>query len=156
MEIRQIDLTQTNDAQALLTLLSAYACDPKGGGEDLSLDVKTRLIDELKQQDIYVGFIVWQGEEPIALANCFRGFSSFYAKPLLNIHDFAVMPGYRGQGIGQKLMAHINEYAAEQGFCKVTLEVLSNNTAAKVVYSKAGFAQYKLGDDVAEFWQKPL
>ncbi|NBQ06516.1 MAG: radical SAM protein [Betaproteobacteria bacterium] len=46
-------------------------------------------------------FIAWLDGQPIGLINCFEGYSTFKAKPLLNVHDIAVLDGYRGQGVGQ-------------------------------------------------------
>ncbi|WP_111978762.1 GNAT family N-acetyltransferase [Algibacillus agarilyticus] len=155
MQFLPIDLTQTTHCDALLYLMSQYALDPKGGGVDLKSDVKQNLIPQLKKQPNYLGFIIWDDAKPIAMANCFTAFSTFAAKPLINIHDFAVLPAYRGQGIGKRLMSEITAYASTHDFCKITLEVLSNNTVAKAVYDKAGFKPYELAGDVALFWQKP-
>ncbi len=156
MEIRQVDLMQDKDATAVLNLMQAYAKDPMGGGAALPEYTQENLISALKQQITYKAFIVWDNNKPIALANCFDGFSSFAAKPLINIHDFVVLDGYRGQGIGQRLMIHVCDFAKDKGYCKVTLEVLKGNVPAKTVYEKSGFKPYCLADDVAEFWQKSL
>ncbi|AWB66524.1 GNAT family N-acetyltransferase [Saccharobesus litoralis] len=156
MQITLVDLDNPLHSQAVMTMMTNYATDPMGGGQDLAPDVKAKLISQLKKQPLYSGFIMWNGKQPIGLANCFAGFSTFKAQPLLNIHDFAISEEYRGQGLGQQLMQFVCEFAKQQGHCKVTLEVLSNNQVAKNVYAKAGFAQYKLASDVAEFWQKYL
>ena len=37
-------------------------------------------------------------DKPVGLATTFEGFSTFAAKPLINIHDIAVLPDYRGRG----------------------------------------------------------
>ena len=36
---------------------------------------------------------------------------AFKAKPLLNVHDIAVLSGHRGQGIGQALLNAAEDYA---------------------------------------------
>ena len=95
---------------------------------------------------------------PAGLVNCFEGFSTFACKPLINIHDFVVMPEWRGHGIGRHMMAWLEKFAKERGCCKLTLEVLENNHAAKALYRRCGFADYKLADAAgnALFWQKYL
>jgi GNAT superfamily N-acetyltransferase len=80
----------------------------------------------------------------VGLIDCFAGFSTFAAKPLLNVHDIVVRQGLRGKGIGQALLAWAEERAKQLGCCKLTLEVLSNNTRAMSSYTQAGFAPYVL------------
>lgn len=77
----------------------------------------------------------------MGLAICFRGFSTFAARPLVNISDYFVSPAHRGMGIGRQLLARIEEHARGIGCCRVTLEVQENNHRAKTVYAAAGFSQ---------------
>ena len=74
------------------------------------------------------------------------------------IHDFAILGGYRGKKLSQLLLAKIEEYAVNKKCCKVTLEVLENNHAAKKAYQNYGFAGYELLEEggAALFWQKKL
>ena len=67
------------------------------------------------------------------------GFSSFRGKPLINIHDVAVSPAARGQGIGRKLLAAVETEARSLGCGKVTLEVRSDNARAMGLYRSVGF-----------------
>ena len=57
-------------------------------------------------------------------------FSSFQAKPLINIHDLAVLPSHRGQGIGHRLIDAVAVRGRELGCCKMTLEVRPDNEPA--------------------------
>jgi hypothetical protein len=56
------------------------------------------------------------------------------------------------------MMAYAEQLARDKGCCKVTLEVLTNNMAAKTAYQAAGYAPYQLDAEFgqAEFWQKPI
>ena len=85
------------------------------------------------------GLLAFDGDRPVGIALCFVGFSSFKAKPLLNIHDLAVLPDYRGQGIGRQLLAAVEQTAREKGHCAVTLEVDEQNQRAQKTYLAAGF-----------------
>ena len=78
---------------------------------------------------------------PCGIAACFRGFSTFAAKPLINISDFYVVPSLRGRGLGRTLLDAIQDEAVTTGCCKLTLEVQQNNARARSVYGKFGFAQ---------------
>ncbi len=102
--------------------------------------------------------MAYKGEEPIGLANCFYAFSTFSAKSILNVHDLAVKEGQRGLGVGTKLLQAVEDEAKAKGCCKVTLEVLEQNTRAKRVYESFGFAGYNFGDgeNNALFWQKKI
>jgi ribosomal protein S18 acetylase RimI-like enzyme len=82
----------------------------------------------------------------VALATCFRGFSTFRALPLINISDLAVLPDYRGRGIGKQLLTAVEDKARTLGCCKVTLEVQENNTRARNVYERSGFEQAVYGE----------
>jgi ribosomal protein S18 acetylase RimI-like enzyme len=95
---------------------------------------------------------------PVGLINCIEGFSTFACKPLVNVHDVAVLPGYRGQRIGEKMLALVEQIAVERGACKLTLEVLSGNGGAVKLYERVGFAYYELDPAMGQagFMQKWL
>jgi ribosomal protein S18 acetylase RimI-like enzyme len=80
----------------------------------------------------------------VGLLNAFLGFSTFKAKPLMNIHDIAVQPQWRGQGVGRALLQAIQTHAQRLGCCKLTLEVLSGNHQAQRSYRAFGFEDYAL------------
>ena len=90
-----------------LDLLDHYARDPMGGGVGLSAYARTHLVDELKRLPTFHGALAWRGEKVVGLINCFAGFSTFAAKPLLNIHDIVVHADARRQGIGQALFERL-------------------------------------------------
>ena len=158
LNVRRVDYRQATDAQALVMLLDAYARDPMGGGEDLADEVKARLCSDLAQRPDAASFIAWLDAQPVGLVNCIEGYSTFKARPLMNIHDIAVLPGHRGQGVGQALLAAAQAHALERGCCKLTLEVLTGNAVALRSYERFGFAPYVLDPDAgqASFMQKWL
>jgi ribosomal protein S18 acetylase RimI-like enzyme len=83
--------------------------------------------------------LAFANDTPVGLAVCFRGLSTFRALPLLNIHDLAVLPPYRGKGIGRALLQAAEELARLQGCCRLTLEVLESNAGARALYRRFGF-----------------
>ncbi len=97
-------------------------------------------------------------KHPAGLLNAFTGYSTFKARPLMNVHDIAVAPQYRGQGIGQALLDALELYAKTLGCCKLTLEVLSGNQTAQRAYQHFGFEQYALSEATGQalFMQKWL
>ncbi len=88
---------------------------------------------------------------------CFVGLSTFSALPLLNIHDLAVRPEFRGTGLGRALLDAAEDEARERGCCKLTLEVQEDNTRARSVYRAFGFDDFVIGDSgPTRFLSKPL
>lgn len=158
LDIQAVDYRNQAQADALLMLLNAYAQDPMGGGEPLPAATKRDLIAQMAARDGVYSFIAYVQGEPVGLVNCVEGFSTFAAKPLCNIHDIAVLPGHRGQGIAQALMQRVCDVAKERGCCKVTLEVLTGNERARNAYAHFGFKPYQLDPSLgqAEFWEYKL
>ena len=144
LQLRAVDLENEGDARALVELLDHYARDPMGGGAPLASAVRASLVNRLRGEVGYHAAIAWRAGEPVGLINCFQGFSTFAARPLLNVHDLVVRDGFRGRGIGRSLLAWAEARACELGCCKLTLEVLSGNAGAIRSYAGAGFRPYQL------------
>lgn len=158
LTVEMADYADPRDAAAVVVLLDAYARDPMGGGAPLAETVKARLVGDLAANPHAFSLIARLDDEPVGLANCFMGYSTFAAAPLVNIHDFAVLPGHRGAGIGRTLLASIEAEALKRGACKITLEVLSGNAPARRLYAANGYGDYQLdpASGQALFWQKRL
>lgn len=156
--VRPVDYADPVEGQALVDLLDAYACDPAGGGEPLSPSVKSRLVAELARRPQVFSLIAWDGSDAVGLVNCIEGFSTFVGQTLINVHDLAVLPTHRGQGVARLLLAAAEQQAIERGACKLTLEVLSGNARARGLYESFGFADYQLSPEMGHacFMQKWL
>ena len=174
LHIHRVDYLAARDTSDLRMLLDLYARDPMGGGEPLAASALERLCADLARRPDAASFLAYRpsgqpsrpdpsetgeshgqpspssaGESlaqwaPVGLINCFEGYSTFKAQPLLNVHDIVVHPRVRGQGIGQALLAAAQQLAIDRGCCKLTLEVLSGNTVAMKSYDRFGFAHYQL------------
>lgn len=139
-------------------LLNTYASDLMGGGQPLDKNVKENIVKELAKLPYAFSILTYVNGTAAGLTNCFESFSTFACKPLINIHDFVVVEKYSGNGISQKMLEKIEEIAISKKCCKITLEILSNNKAAKASYKKFGFTSYELDPKagVALFWQKKI
>lgn len=147
IRICRADYANPRHAKALVRMLDAYARDPMGGGEGLTDFAKDQVVRELAQLPHAFSVLAFDGADdstPVGLVNCFLGFSTFACKPLVNVHDLAVSPGYRGQRIGERMLAFVEILARDMGACKLTLEVLSGNASAMRLYTRTGFAPYEL------------
>jgi GNAT superfamily N-acetyltransferase len=158
IRIVEADLSLAEHQEAVLAMVDAYSRDAMGNGKPLDQDVRTRLIPGLRRHPTTLIFLAFDGVQPIGAAVCFIGFSSFAAKPIINIHDFVVLPASRGKGIGRRLLEAVEAKARELGCCKLTLEVMDKNHQAIRMYQASGFERYSLQEEagVAIFMSKPL
>ena len=158
IEVVVADYSNKKHAEDLVSLLNDYANDPMGGNEPLSTFAKENLTAELSKIPHAFSILCYVDGEPAGFANCFEAFSTFNCKPLVNIHDLAVNSDFRGKKLSQKILDKVEEVANEKKCCKVTLEVLEGNEAAKSAYLKYGFMPYQLDNENgnAQFWQKPI
>ena len=131
-------------AAALIELLDHYARDPAGGGEPLSDFARDNLVNELAARPFVFSVLAFDGPTPVGLINAIEGFSSFACRPLVNVHDVVVLASHRGRGIAARMFAEVEAIARERGACKLTLEVLEGNAAARALYARLGFAAYQL------------
>lgn len=145
-------------AEALVSLLDAYASGPAGGGEALSAFARANLIRELAARPFVFSVLAFDGDTPVGLVNAIEGFSTFACRPLVNVHDVVVRESHRRRGIATRMFDEVEAIARERGACKLTLEVLDGNAAARGLYAALGFADYQLDPAMghARFLQKRL
>jgi ribosomal protein S18 acetylase RimI-like enzyme len=105
-----------------------------------------------------VVLLVFENELAVGLAIAFEAFSTFNAKPYLNLHDLIVRNSARGKGIAKNILSQLESIAIQRGYCKITLEVLEGNVRAQKVYRDFGFSSYSLSENTgrAMFWEKKL
>ena len=158
LKVLRADYANPVHAAALVYLLDAYASDPMGGAHPLSDFAKANLVAALAARPQAYSVLAFDDEQAIGLVNCIEGFSTFACRPLVNVHDVAVLASYRGQKVGEKMLALAESIAVERGACKLTLEVLSGNVGACRLYQRLGFANYQLDPAMgyAQFMQKWL
>lgn len=170
IKIAIADYAKSSDGDAIIELMNQYSLDKMGGGEALPDSIKKILVAEMAKIPgafTVIAFVenpaVSDGSNPgglipVGLINCFMGFSTFKAKPLINIHDVVVLPEYRGLKLSTRMLEKVEEIAIERGCCKLTLEVLEGNKIAQNAYLKFGFGGYELDPELggAGFWEKVL
>jgi ribosomal protein S18 acetylase RimI-like enzyme len=147
------DYTNSAHRNDLASLINQYMTDPMGGVVPLDKTRAEELVNGLAAHSS--GFVIFAQLEGknIGLATCFINFSTFKAKPYLNIHDVIVEKKYRGNHIGRKLLEKCISIAREKNYCKVTLEVREDNVVAKKLYKSLDFKDCK---PIMHFWTKTL
>ena len=156
VHVQLADLEDAGHQRSIIELLDAYAQEPQVGGVAFSSEVRARLIPELGKQSAGRYFLAFHDGQAVGVAICFLGFSTFYAQPLLNIHDLAVRDGFRGRGIGRQMLKAIEAEATSQGCCKVTLEVRADNSGARRLYEDVGFSAGDTSTSAFAFMTKML
>lgn len=154
----RVDYSNPAHAHALTQLLDLYARDVMGGGKPLSAFVLDNVARELGKRPQAFSVLAFVGEQAAGLVNCIEGFSTFACKPLVNVHDVVVRPGFRKLGVARRMLEEVENIARERGCCKLTLEVLQGNAPAIWLYKEVGFVGYQLVDSMGQamFLQKPL
>ncbi len=156
-KILDADLADPEHGRAIVEALDTYAADPAGGGRPLAADVRERLVPGLREQPTTLVLLAFGDGRPVGVAVCFFAFSTFRARPLLNVHDLAVVPEWRGRGIDRSLLTAAEAHARSRGCCKLTLEVQDGNSHARALYESFGFADYVVaGTGATRFLEKLL
>jgi ribosomal protein S18 acetylase RimI-like enzyme len=153
LQIVEADLALPAHRDAVVRLLDAYARDEMGLARPLSDAVREHLAEGLHRHPTRIVFLAQLNTEPVGLAVCFLGYSTFAARPLVNIHDLIVHPDFRRRGVGAQLLEAVEARARALGCCKVTLEVRADNAVAQSLYAARGFSA---GGFPYELWFKPL
>ena len=81
-----------------------------------------------------------------------------------HVTNVAIMPEYRGQGRGKRLMLAMMRYAYKRGAEKMTLEVREGNTVAQHLYATLDFQQngfrpgyyYDTGEGALILWNEDI
>jgi GNAT superfamily N-acetyltransferase len=158
VSIVEADLARSDHARDVVAMTQSYARDPMGNGGPLSPEIAERLVPGLRSLPTTLIFLAYLDGAAVGIATCFQGFSTFHARPLLNVHDLAVAPAHRRRGVAEQLLAAVERRARELGCCKLTLEVQELNAQARRVYARVGFSQAVYGEPVGGclFYTKPL
>jgi ribosomal protein S18 acetylase RimI-like enzyme len=154
----EADLANPDHQRDVVAMTEAYARDVMGNGGPLPADVLARLVPGLREHPTTMVFLAYADRRVAGIATCFLGFSTFTARPIINIHDLAVLPEHRGRGIGRLLLEAVEMAARKRSCSRVTLEVQENNARARRVYEAAGFghAVYGEGNGGSLFYTKSL
>ncbi len=153
--IREADLENPEDAAAVVAAIDSYANTKNGQDAPISDEARENIARGLADHPSAFVLLGFADGRPAGIAVCLIGYSTFVAKPLVNIHDIAVLPEFRGRGLGSALLRGVADRARELGCCKVTLEVHESNDGARRLYEREGFVS-GYGFSVSYSMQKKL
>ena len=141
IQIVEGNLHDTDHADQFLRLTAAYMADPMGEASQWNESQKSDVINQMKDHPCALILFAKSGDEFVGLCTCFYAYSTFLAKPLLNIHDIYVDETFRGSGVGRLLVEKVGEIAQEKNCGKITLEVRKDNLNARDLYKHQGFKE---------------
>jgi ribosomal protein S18 acetylase RimI-like enzyme len=141
IQIIEADLSNEAHAENFLSLTAAYMADPMGEALPWSDDQKNTVKKEMKDHPSALVLFAKADDEYVGICTCFYAYSTFLAKPLLNIHDIYVSESHRGIGVGKRLIQSLEEIAHKKGCGKITLEVRKDNLNARDLYKSQGFTE---------------
>jgi ribosomal protein S18 acetylase RimI-like enzyme len=147
------DFGNPDHLTALADLLNHYMEDPMGEHAPLTKLEQLRLVDGLANHPTAFVMFTCVENRFVGLVTCFELFSTFQVKPYLYIHDVILLNEYRGKGLGKRMMEKLVDYCRQMNYCKMTLEVRSDNSVAQHLYRNMGFEESK--PDMY-FWTKQL
>ena len=153
IQIIEGDLNNLEHAEHFSRLTASYMADEMGGVNPWSDEQKATAVREMTNHPCALILFAKADGKFVGICTCFYAYSTFIAKPLLNIHDIYVEDSQRGFGIGKKLVQAVEEIAAKKSCGKITLEVRKDNLNARDLYKSQGFTEASRS---MLFWIKDL
>jgi GNAT superfamily N-acetyltransferase len=98
-------------------------------------ELRESLFGSRPAAEVVIGYA---GDEPAGFAVYFHTFSTFLGRRGLYLEDLFVVPGWRGRGLGRRLLAYVARVAVERGCGRLEWSVLDWNELALGVYRKIG------------------
>lgn len=141
--IVEADLSDREHARALVELVDSYAREPGGQNAPIGAEARERMAAGLAAHPAAFALLARAEGAFVGVAVCVWGFSTFAGRPSLNIHDLAVLPAFRGRGIGRSLLEEAERRARARDSAKLTLEVHDSNAGAKRLYERFGFGPWE-------------
>lgn len=68
----------------------------------------------------------------------FPSFSTWFGRPGVYVQDFYVADEFRGQGVGERLLARLAAVTRRRGGCYIRLAVDTQNYRAQAFYTRSG------------------
>lgn len=97
--------------------------------------LKENLFGPHAHAEVIIGYL---NHQPVSFAIYFHNFSSFLGQSGIYIEDLYVKPEFRGNGIGQKMLAYLAQLAKNRKCGRLEWSVLNWNETAIGFYKRLG------------------
>lgn len=138
----EADLADDLHAAAVVEMLALLAESEFGRRNPMTAQEKRSLIPGLIRFPAKRIFLASYRGRICGVAVCFLQFSTFSGREMLKIHDLFVLPEYRQQGLGRKLVEFAVQHAREMNCAFVNIEVATDNQIAVALYQKLKFTAW--------------
>ena len=110
-----------------------------------------RLARQQRGEGLYL--IAWDGPDPIGhvFVEWPSAFSEPFGPPELALHtvpyflDFYVLPAYRSQGVGTRVLTTLERTCVEHGYHRLCCAVAADNPRARALYERNGYTDPGIG-----------
>jgi diamine N-acetyltransferase len=133
-------LATDSDADLLLEMMREYYAfdghafdEPRAGAA---------LLTFLRDPTLGRAWLICADETPVGYIVLTFGYSLEYLGRDAFIDEFYVRESYRGKGWGKRALAFVEDQARALNVRSIHLEVVRQNTGAKEVYRKSGYADH--------------
>lgn len=136
-DIFEIKQASVQDVPLILSLIKELAEYEKLSHEVIATEemLKNSLFGEKSHAEIIIGFL---NHTPVSFALYFHSYSTFLGRPGIYLEDLYVKQEFRGQGVGQKMLAYIAQIAKERKCGRLEWSVLDWNEPAISFYKRLG------------------
>lgn len=128
-----------DDAAAILALLRQLA-DFERAPNGLRLTEEIIRKEAFGDRRRFEVLLALADDRPCGLLILYEAYSSWEAAPTLVIHDLFVQSADRRAGAGRALLASVARLAEARGCCRLDVNVLAWNEAARQFYRSLGFS----------------
>lgn len=122
-----------NDINTLETLFSGYL--EFYGRQHSAAAIRDFLGERITNRQSII-FIATSNTEAVGFTQLYPAFASLSLKPSWILNDLFVIPGARGMGVANALMAAARQLAAETNACEIFLQTARSNHKAQALYEK--------------------
>ena len=99
----------------------------------------TETYEAMRDDDCYVTFVAEAGGSIVGLATAVKVLAIGHPGGYVKMNGIGVLPEYRRQGIGKRLMEQVEQFAVEQGAPYVGLASGINRVEAHAFYGNSGY-----------------
>lgn len=137
MKIRKAKLEDIQELCQLLSYLfeqeAEHKVDSKKQEQGLRLIISDKKVGHI--------FVATKKGKIVGMINLLYSISTSLGAQVGIIEDVIVLPKYRGENIGSKLLLHVKNYAKKKNLKRLTLFTDSDNLNAHKFYENQGFSR---------------
>jgi len=133
----RVERATEHDVGLILRLIKGLAEYERLSHEVVATEAGLRdsLFGHRPAAEVVIGYA---GQVPAGFAVFFQNFSTFLGRPGLYLEDLLVVPEWRNQGLGRRLLAHVAKTAVARGCGRMEWSVLDWNEPARKFYRSLG------------------